>query len=152
MNYKEALDRAARLCSTHEHSAADISEKLRQWGLPESEAGKAVDWLIREKFIDEERFASYFVRDKFRINHWGKVKIRYALRQKGIPEKLADEALLTLDDQEYRGACHTILRQKVRTLKEENFLKKKAKLIQFGMQRGFESALLYELADEVLKK
>jgi len=147
MEYKEALDRAAALCSRQEYSVYDIGRKLESWGLAPGEAEKAAAWLVKEKFIDEERYAGYFVKDKFRLNRWGRVKIRFAMRQKQLPADLIEKALSTIDEEEYRTACLNLLEQKARTLKGEHPLKKKAKLLAFASQRGYESSLLYELLD-----
>ncbi|MFZ5940989.1 MAG: regulatory protein RecX [Bacteroidota bacterium] len=145
MEYKEALDRAARLCSSQEYCISDITRKLESWGLDPGNIKKASNWLIKEKFIDEERYATYFVRDKFRLNKWGKLKIRYALRQKQIPPEHTETALATIPDDEYRDACLDLLRQKEKTLKNEHYLKKKAKLAAFATQRGYEQGLVFEL-------
>jgi len=151
MDYKDALERAAALCSRQEYSAFDIRRKLDTWGLEEADAQRLVEQLVKERFIDEERYAEYFTKDKYRLNKWGKVKIRFALRQKQLPDKVINAALDTIPAKEYREICASLLKQKAQSLKNENFLKKKAKLVAFAAQRGFESDLVYELVDILLK-
>ena len=80
----EALHRAAALCSSSEHCIADIREKLSRWGIGEPDARTIVERLVQERFIDEERYAIAFAKDKFRFSGWGRIKIRYALQQKRI--------------------------------------------------------------------
>ena len=80
----EALHRAAALCSSSEHCITDIREKLSRWGIGELDARTIVERLVQERFIDEERYAIAFAKDKFRFSGWGRIKIRYALQQKRI--------------------------------------------------------------------
>ena len=75
----EALHRAAALCSSSEHCITDIREKLSRWGIGELDARTIVERLVQERFIDEERYAIAFAKDKFRFSGWGRIKIRYAL-------------------------------------------------------------------------
>ncbi len=84
MEYKKALNKAAVLCSRQEYSAYDIRKKLVNWELSEEEVEQAMSRLISEKFIDDSRYAGYYVRDKFQFNGWGRIKIRYQLRGKGV--------------------------------------------------------------------
>ncbi len=144
-----ALERAARLCSSREHTVSDISTKLTEWGLSPENTKKAIDLLIKEKYIDESRYAGYFVKDKFRLSKWGRIKIRYALLRKQIPEKIIEEAIDGIDKEAYRETCLELLRQKDRTLKKESILRRKSKLMQFAIQRGFETGLVYEVIEEV---
>ncbi|HKK82055.1 MAG TPA: regulatory protein RecX, partial [Prolixibacteraceae bacterium] len=81
---KKALSKCMALCSKSEKCISDIRKKLSNWQLPEEETQQVIDNLIDEKFIDEQRFAESFMRDKFRFNHWGKIKIIYHLKAKGI--------------------------------------------------------------------
>ena len=80
----EALHRAAALCSSAEHCTADIREKLARWGVTEADSRTIIDRLVQERFIDEQRYAVAFVKDKFRFSGWGRIKMRYALQQKRI--------------------------------------------------------------------
>ena len=68
--YSELLERAARLCSKSEKCSSEIRDKLNQWGMPESEIDRAITSLEKEKFIDDRRYAGYFVRDKLKFNRW----------------------------------------------------------------------------------
>ena len=78
----EALHRAAALCSSAEHCTADIREKLARWGVTEADSCTIIDRLVQERFIDEQRYAVAFVKDKFRFSGRGRIKMRYALQQK----------------------------------------------------------------------
>lgn len=150
-DYEKILARAAKLCSTAERCRTDVHEKLLKWGLPETEAAKAIGYLEENNFLDEERFARFFVKDKFRINKWGRVKIGYGLRQKGIPQATIDEALSTIDPDEYRGMIDQLLVKKQRSVGSVKDPANKAKLLRFAAQRGFTSEESYQALDRLEK-
>lgn len=139
----EALHRAAALCSTAEHCTADIREKLARWGVAESDARAIVDRLVQERFIDEQRYAIAFVKDKFRFSGWGRIKIRYALQQKHIDGSDIDNALTVIGEEEYADRLHQLLQAKSRTLRDDDPEARRAKLFRFAASRGFESNLIF---------
>ena len=82
INYRQALTNVMAMCSLSERCRFDIIAKLKQWELSEDEIAEAIDYLIKEHFLDEERFVRFYVNDKLRFNKWGKVKLKFMLRQK----------------------------------------------------------------------
>lgn len=147
LDFHEALKRAAELCSRQEQNTGHIREKLTEWKVSESDAGRIIEKLSAEKFLDDRRYATAFVRDKFRFNRWGRVKITHMLRAKGIADETIEEALSVIDEEQYTEACREVLRGKSATLKEKNRWTRKAKLHRFATGRGFESDLVYRLLD-----
>ena len=145
MKYKEALERAAALCSSQERNTRYILQKLSDWEVNQQDADRIIRKLSEEKFLDDRRYASFFVKDKFRINRWGRIKIRYTLRQKGIPGEVIEDALARIDEQDYVETCRELIGQKSSSLKETNPFARKAKLFRFASQRGFESELIYRI-------
>ena len=139
---EEALFRAAALCSTGERCRHDISEKLTQWGVASAAAAKIVKHLVEEGYIDEARYCRSFVNDKWRFDRWGRVKIRYALKQKDLPELLIQSALDALDESEYRDCLRELLDKKRASLTggEREI---RAKLLRFAASRGFEPAAVF---------
>ena len=101
MNYKEALSYTMDLCSRHEKCCSEIREKLVKFKLPGPHVEKVLQTLKKEGFIDESRYAGMFVRDKLRINRWGKIKIQHMLSAKQIPEEIIAEAINGIDDLHY---------------------------------------------------
>jgi len=93
MKPEEALNRAAAYCSRQERCVYDVECKLEAWNVDPDEFGAIIERLKKEKFIDEERYATFFVRDKFRFNGWGKVKIRWALKKKNVDPAAVAKAL-----------------------------------------------------------
>lgn len=146
-DYTQALSKAMDLCSKAEKCVSDIQAKLNEWGVEHSDSRKIIATLIVEKFIDEERYARYFVRDKFRFNQWGRIKIVFMLKSKNIPSPLIDEALFEIDDEAYHELLQKLLKEKSKKTKFINEYDKKGKLIRFAQSRGFE----YEDITEALK-
>lgn len=134
----EALAKAANLCAKGEHCAADIKEKLRQWGIEGQDAQEILSHLHQQGFIDEERYTKAYINDKYRFAKWGRTKIEQVLRQKQIPASvfrpLMDEVI---DMSEYTQILRDLLKQKRKTLKEQDDYILRGKLTRFALQRGF---------------
>ena len=143
LDYTAALQRAAALCSRQEQCTRHVRDKLAEWNVDDVEAEKIIIKLQEEKFLDDRRYATYFVRDKFRLNHWGKVKISHMLRQKGIDAAILTSALELIDQDAYLETCVELLRNKSASLKEKNHFTKKGKLFRFASGRGFEPDIIH---------
>jgi regulatory protein len=146
--YKAALLKAMNQCSQREYCITEIMAKLETWGLSETESRKIISNLIGENFINEERYALAFVKDKFAYNKWGKIKIAAHLRAKRIPSELITKALDSIDKDLYTNTIKIILQSHRKSVKAKNPYEMKAKLIRFGLSRGFESNLLYDLLND----
>lgn len=151
MNAKKALNATAALCSKKEHATADIRRKLENWGISAEDQEKIIDFLRKNKFLDDSRFARFYARDKFRFNKWGKQKIAASLRQKQIDSNIIAEALNQLETSDYSDTCLHLLQQKLKQSKETDPIKQKAKLIRFGIGRGFDYETVLQCCD-LLKK
>lgn len=145
MEYNAALKRAAALCSKQEQCSSHIREKLKTWNVTDDDTEKIIELLKKEKFLDDQRYATFYVRDKFRFNGWGRIKLAVMLRQKGIPQVTIDEALDQIDQEHYFQLCHKLITEKSASLKEPNLFKRKGKLFRFAAQRGFESDLIHQI-------
>ena len=129
---------------------SEVWKKLDTTDLTQQEKERIVHRLLDEGYVDEARYARAFVRDKFRFNDWGRMKIAQGLRAKQISEAAIRNALTEIDDDDYRRALRKALQAKQRTLREGNEYERNGKLIRFALGRGFEMAVvLQELnADE----
>ena len=145
MDFKLALQRAAALCSRQEQCSSHIMSKLNSWKVFEEAADKIIELLKKEKFLDDERYATFYVRDKYRFNSWGKIKLTAMLRQKEIPAPIIEEALNQIDPEHYKQTCERLISEKSATLKESNQFKRKGKLFRYAAQRGFESDLIHQI-------
>lgn len=137
-NYSEALTSAASYCSMAEHCISEVVEKLKRFELTSEDCSKLIKRLQDEGYLNETRYVRAFVKDKFRFSKWGRIKIRYALRQKGIPASLAEEGLSEIDEEEYREMLTDLLRQKKRTIRANSPYELRGKLLRFAAGRGFE--------------
>lgn len=138
LDAKKALKITAGLCSKKEYCSSDIQKKLDTWEIPSQEQTEIITFLIKNKFIDDERFATFYARDKFRFNKWGKQKITQMLKQKNIASSIITTALFSLNEQDYDQTCLSLLQQKQKSIKDTNPYQIKAKLFRFGLSRGFD--------------
>ena len=139
---EELLHKAASYCSISEHCVSEVEEKLNAWCIECDDKAKIINRLIDEDFINEKRYCAYFVKDKFRFNKWGKVKISYALKQKGLSDELINAALQTIDEGEYDEMLAALLKTKLTGLKYEFEYEKQGKLFRFAQSRGFENNVI----------
>ena len=143
--YKTALTKAMNLCSQREMCASEIELKLESWGISGSDTGKIISLLVKENFISEERFACAFARDKFKYNKWGKIKIAAHLRAKRISQTAISAGLESIDNDLYISTLKSLIESHRRSVKAKNQYELKAKLLRFGLSKGFESYLLYDI-------
>lgn len=141
-SFEELLHKAASYCSISEHCIADVNEKLTSWEVADKDREKIIEKLVDDDFINEKRYCIAFSKDKFHFNKWGKIKISYALKQKGISNELINNALKTIDEGEYEEMLAVILKTKLKTISWEYEYEKQGKLFTFAQSRGFESAVI----------
>lgn len=137
----QALNRAAALCARSEQAPADVHAKLIKWGLNASDAARVMEGLTEQGFINEERFAKAFVKDKFTFNGWGKIKIAHQLRLKSIPAAIIQDAMTIIDDDAYQDRLVALLRAKWRTVRDREPRAAWAAMMRFAASRGFEASL-----------
>lgn len=135
----EMLCCAAAYCSTAERCIQDVQKKIKAAGLTREEGERIIARLLQEKFIDESRFARYFVNDKLRFNKWGRIKIAYELHNKNIPASIRSEALEGIDEKEYEEILLSLLKAKKKSVKGKDERDVYTKLLRFAAGRGFES-------------
>lgn len=144
-----AYDKAAVLCSRSEKCTSEIQDKLKLWGLSAEESEPVIKKLITEKYIDDERFARAYAKDKFRFNRWGKQKIEYMLRAKKINQETVQLALEEITDEGYSNELLKLIADKEKTIKAKDQYDKRNKLMRFAMGRGFESGKIYAALKEL---
>jgi len=145
LTYREAYAKATDLCGRSEKCAFDLELKCSEWQLTMEERSKLIATLVKEKFIDQRRYASSFVNDKFRFNKWGKIKLAYALRQKQVEDKYVREALSNLPEDAYLKVLLDLLSAKAKTIKETDGYTRRGKLLAFAQGRGFEVDLALKI-------
>ena len=137
MTEQQILAKLTALCSGAEHCSYEMTEKMRRWEVDEATQARVMEYLTREKYVDDSRFCRAFIREKMRFNKWGRRKIELALYQKRIDKSVSAEALDDVDASEYVAILRPLLKQKERAVKANSEYEKNMKLIKFAMSRGF---------------
>lgn len=145
---RTALNKAMSICARREYCESDIAIKLESWGLNSHDVKSVISKLIQENFISDKRYTEAFVKDKYRYNKWGKAKIAACLRTKKIAPELIDSALASLDEGQYRKMIRDTLNSHKKFIKAKNQFDLKGKLLRYGLSKGFESHILYEILNE----
>lgn len=146
----DALDKMAKYCAYQERCVKDVTDKLKTLELTEKERNEILNYLIDNRFVNNERFAKAFVKGKINQSGWGLNKIRFHLMQKGIEKEIIDEALESFDEEAYRQRLVDVLKSKAKTVKADNDFERKRKLAAYAMQKGFEANLVWEVIKEDL--
>ncbi|HLN72749.1 MAG: regulatory protein RecX [Methylococcaceae bacterium] len=146
---RSAYLKATAICSRGETCSFDILEKLRKWGLEEAQAREVIDQLKAEKYIDDERFARAYVKDKFRFNHWGRQKIAYMLSSKRIGKEIQQAAFEEIEDESYSEELIKLIKSKEKSVKADDPFDKRNKLMRFAMARGFETDKIFKAFKEL---
>ena len=149
LSAEEAYKKLAERCSKSEICTGEALDKLRQWSINSTEANKIVQRLVDERFIDDERFAGIWVRERLYNAHWGLLKIRNSLRLKQIDTDIIDSAISeNLDQDKYCANLAAALRSKARSLPSPLSYENKMKLARFALSRGYEPNLVKEMVNE----
>lgn len=134
---QEALLKLSALCSQSEHSSGEMLEKMRRWAMPPDVAERVLGRLVGERFVDDERYARFFVRDKIRFDRWGRRKIEQALYRKGVARDIISRVLDAVPDADYASVLTELLAAKRRSVKAASDYELNCKLIKFALGRGF---------------
>ena len=127
----------AALCAQGEHCQYEMLEKMRRWEVDETVKARVMQKLVAGRYIDDERFARAFVKDKVRYNKWGRRKVEQALWMKRIDDSISKPLLDEVDDEEYLSILRPMLKQKRKSTKADSEYELTMKLIKYAMSRGF---------------
>lgn len=139
---EQALQKLKHYCGYQERSHSEVTEKLYQLGSWKKDHDEIISSLIEQDYLNEERFAIAYAGGKFRVKKWGKVRIRYELKQKKVSEYCIKKALKQIDEKEYTELIRKLWQQKYQSLKSEQHLIRKKKTIDYLLSRGFERDLV----------
>ena len=137
MTEQEAYLQLAALCAQAEHCEQEMRDKMRRWELDETVQNRIINRLIKERYVDDERYARAFVKDKIRYNKWGRRKVQQALWQKRIDADIQQQVLDEIDEKEYLDVLRPLLKQKRKSIKAESDYELNQKLVRFALGRGF---------------
>ena len=147
---EEAKSKLEAFCAYQERCHQDVTKKLSQMGMIPEAQDVIVVHLIQDNYLNEERFAKAFVRGKFRIKKWGKYRLTRELRQGDIGRSLIQAALAQINDGEYLNTLDELAKKRLYNLRETNLQKKRKKLADYLLYRGWESHLVYDKVNELI--
>jgi regulatory protein len=144
---QEAYLTLTALCAQAEHCQWEMLEKMRRWEVPEEAQARVMQRLVKEKYVDDERYAEAFVKDKIRYNKWGRRKVDQGLWQKHIDADIRKRVLDEVDDDEYLSVLRPLLKQKRKTTKANSDYELNQKLMRFALGRGFTFDIIRQCID-----
>lgn len=139
---EQAIQKLRHFCSYQERSHSEVVQKLWELGVRRSEHDEIIASLIEDDYLNEERFAKAFVGGKFRMKDWGRKKIYFGLKEKGISDYLVKQAMKEIDEETYRKTLHDLAWKKWDSLKGEQYLARKKKTMDYLLQKGYEPDLV----------
>lgn len=141
----EILQKLARYCAYQERCVQELEQKMKTFEVQPSEYTEYLAWLRENNYLNEARFVEIFVRSKFNQKSWGRTKINYELRKRGISATLLASAWDGIDDQDYIEKARALLKKKKDEIKSGTSPQRYQKCYNFGLSKGYESALVREL-------
>ncbi len=148
---KEAYSKMAQLCSRSEQCSADIRKKILAYEIMDELVEEIITKLKEEKYLDDERYVKAYVSDKFRLNKWGKIKMRFYLKAKGLSDALIEIGINEIKEDQYKKALISTLKEKAKKIKSDNKFDKMGQIIRFAQSRGFEPEIIHRYLSEVVK-
>lgn len=149
---EQAIQKLKHYCAYQERCHSEVMEKLYSLGVWKREHDEIIATLIEENYLNEERFAIAFAGGKWRQKQWGRVKIKYELKQKKVSEYCIKKAFKQIEEIEYEQALHKIATDKYNSLKQYQYLIRKKKTIDYLIQKGFEHGLVLSAVETLSKK
>jgi regulatory protein len=148
---EQALQKARHFCAYQERCHSEVKEKLYSFGLWKKDTEEAISLLIEENYLNEERFAIQFAGGRFRMKHWGRVKIRYELKQRQVSDYCIKKAMAALDEADYLAALAKLAAQKWESLQDEtNGFVRRHKVQDYLLHKGYESDLIQQAVKELV--
>lgn len=141
----------AAICSRSEQCSPDIRRKITAAGLTGEETEEILEYLKQEKFIDDQRYVNLYAAEKNNINKWGRIKIRYYLRAKGLPAEIIETGLESLNEEKYIGVLLKTMKEKAGKSAGKSKFETMGQIIRFAQSRGFEPELIHRYINEVIK-
>ncbi len=139
---EQALQKLKHYCAYQERAHSEVKEKLYDLGVWKKDHDEIISTLIEENYLNEERFAIAFTGGKWRVKHWGRVKIKYELKQKQVSEYCIKKAMKQIDEDEYMAVLQKLADERYASLKSDQYMVRKKKTMDFLVARGFETDLV----------
>ena len=138
----KVLNQLARYCAYQERCISEIKQKMRDLLVGESDFANYLTWLSENNYLNEARFVELYVRSKFNQKHWGRNKIMFELKKRGISDSILSHAWNDIDEADYVSQLTKILRKKKEEIKAGTSQQKYQKCYAFALSKGYESSLI----------
>lgn len=145
----EIEQKLKRYCSYQDRCHNEVEKKLKEFDLIEEAKNKILFNLINENYLNESRFSENFVRGKFKIKNWGKIKIVQELKSRNISDINIKRGLMEIDEAEYKNKLENIFNKKLSSLGNQSVINKKKKIFSYLSYRGWETNLIYEKINKI---
>lgn len=145
--FEEIKQKMVNYCVYQDRSHAEVEQKMKDFLLIPEAKEEIMLYLLKENFLNEERFARSYTRGKFYIKKWGKNKIKLSLLQKGVTEKLVKKSFEEIDEKDYRDALFDLIKKTLPNYKGLKEYQKKQKTIKFLISKGYEYDLIMNLLE-----
>ena len=142
------MQKLKHYCGYQERCHSEVREKLYQLGVWKKDHDEITAALIEQGYLNEERFAIAFAGGRFRQKEWGRIKIKYELKQKQVSDYSIKKALKQINEEEYSKVLKKLAEEKYAALKNEQWMVRKKKTMDYLMQRGFEGELVKRLLEK----
>jgi regulatory protein len=137
------ISKVQAYCAYQDRCSSEVIQKLKGWGVDENRIPKIIEALVKDKFIDDRRFAETFAISKFRLKKWGRNKIAYELRLKKITAEMIVHALDSIDENEYAETIRSLIGHKAKEIKDKDVFLKNQKIARFLISKGFEAERVF---------
>lgn len=148
MTEEQALQQLTFICSQSEHCQHEMLEKMQKWGVSSEAQARIMEYLISERYVDDERYCRGYIHDKMMYNHWGRRKIEQMLWMKDIRRDISDPLFAEIDDEQWLDILRPLIEQKRRSVKGRNAYEVNQKLMRFAAGRGFTFDLIGKVVSE----
>ena len=152
LSKEEALIRLQKYCVYQDRCHQEVRAKLLELEIFGDDLENIIVDLISEKFLDEERFARSYVRGKFRMKSWGRIRIRQELKKRNISPYCLRKGFEEINEDDYEATLTRLIKKKNKEEREKNEFKRKGKLAQYAMRKGYESHLVWKMIHQIFNK
>tara|TARA_A100000164_G_scaffold217426_1_gene192823 strand:+ start:125 stop:592 length:468 start_codon:yes stop_codon:yes gene_type:complete len=145
---KVILEKMRSYCMYQERCIKEVKKKLTSLQVIPKTKSKVINHLIDNDYLNEVRFAKSFIQGKLRIKKWGKIKLNYELRIRGVKKFIIDEEINKISKDDYYDYFNEFSNNKIKILKGSKDQKKRS-FINYFTYRGWENNLIYEKLNEI---
>ena len=136
MTQEQIISKLTAVCARAEHCKDDMLRRMQRWQVDEATQREVISYLVKEKYIDEERYARFFINDKIKYNRWGRRKVEQALYFKHIPREVYEPLLDDVANEDFESVLLPLLQNKEKNLKYANDYEKRMKLLRCNYNSG----------------